>query len=91
MVKHKSGTRWSGDREVRRCCVQSTPCIRRRGACVSLFGLKTKVGGFSGLGLKTDSCGLVIWPRNHRDGFLVYASKLSGLRFVRCVTKPTGG
>jgi hypothetical protein len=79
MVKHKSGTRWSGDREVRRCCVQSTPCIRRRGACVSLFGLKT------------DSCGLVIWPRNHRDGFLVYASKLSGLRFVRCVTKPTGG
>jgi hypothetical protein len=35
--------------------------------------------GFPGLGLKTGSSGLVIWPQNHRDGFLVCASKSSGL------------
>jgi hypothetical protein len=29
---------------------------------VSWFGLKIKVGGFPYLGLKTGSCGLVIWP-----------------------------
>jgi hypothetical protein len=29
---------------------------------VSWFGLKTKVSGFPSLGLKTGSCGLVIWP-----------------------------
>jgi hypothetical protein len=27
--------------------------------------------------------------QNHRDGFLVLALKLSGLRFVGCVSKPT--
>jgi hypothetical protein len=36
-------------------------------------------GGFSGLGLKTGSSGLVIWPQNHRDGFLVWVSKPCGL------------
>jgi hypothetical protein len=30
-------------------------------------------------------------PQNHHDGLLVWASKPSGLRFVSCVTKPTGG
>jgi hypothetical protein len=36
---------------------------------------------------------LVWWfgPRNHRDGFLVWVSKLSGLRFVGSATKPTEG
>jgi hypothetical protein len=37
-------------------------------------------GGFSGLGIKTGSSGLVIW-----------ALKPSELRFVGCVTKPTEG
>jgi hypothetical protein len=37
-------------------------------------------GGFPGLGLKIDSCSLVIWD-----------SKSSGLRFVGCATKPTDG
>jgi hypothetical protein len=37
-------------------------------------------GGFPGLGLKTGSASLVIW-----------ASKLSGLRFVGCATKPMEG
>jgi hypothetical protein len=46
---------------------------------------------FTGLGLKTGSCGLMIWPQNHHDGFLVWASKPSGLQFVDCATKPTGG
>jgi hypothetical protein len=39
-------------------------------------------GGFLGLGLKTSSSGLVIWASNHHDGFLVWASKPSRLRFV---------
>jgi hypothetical protein len=37
-------------------------------------------GGFSGLGLKTGSFGLVIW-----------ASKSSGVRFIGCATKPMKG
>jgi hypothetical protein len=37
-------------------------------------------GGFPGLGLK-----------NHRNGFLVWTSKSSGLQFVGCATKPTEG
>jgi hypothetical protein len=46
-------------------------------------------GGFLGLGLKTGSYGLV--SQNHRDGFLVWASKPSRLRFIGCATKPMGG
>jgi hypothetical protein len=41
--------------------VRSAPCTRRRGARVSWLNRKTTVGGFSGLGLKTGSCSLVIW------------------------------
>jgi hypothetical protein len=37
-------------------------------------------GGFPGLGLKTDSSGLMIW-----------ASKPSGIQFIGCVIKPTEG
>jgi hypothetical protein len=36
------------------------PCTCRRGARVSWLSLKTKVVGFPGLGLKTDSSGLMI-------------------------------
>jgi hypothetical protein len=43
-------------------------------------------GGFPGLGLKTGNYG-----QNHHDGFLVCASKSSGLQFVGCATKPTEG
>jgi hypothetical protein len=45
--------------------VRSAPRIRRRGAHVSWFSLKTKVGSFSQFGLKIDgydSCGLVSKP-----------------------------
>jgi hypothetical protein len=45
--------------------------------------------GFPGLDLKTDSSDLVIYSQNHRDGFLVWASKSSRLRFVGCAIKPT--
>jgi hypothetical protein len=48
-------------------------------------------GGFPDLGLKISSSGLVIWPQNHRDGFLVWALKPSGLWFVGCTTKPMEG
>jgi hypothetical protein len=35
---------------------------------------------------------MVWWfePQNYHDGFLVWASKPCGLRFVDCITKPTG-
>jgi hypothetical protein len=42
-------------------CVVCTVHMRR-GARVFWLNLKTKVGGFPGLGLKPGSCGLVIWP-----------------------------
>jgi hypothetical protein len=45
---------------------------------VSWLSLKSKVDGFPDLDLKTDSCGLMIWPQNHRDGFLVWASNQVG-------------
>jgi hypothetical protein len=35
--------------------------------------------------------GLVIWPQNYHDSFLVLTSKSSGLRFVSCATKLMGG
>jgi hypothetical protein len=46
-------------------------------------------GGFSGLGLKTGSYGLVIWAL--KSCFLVCVSKPSRLQFVSCSTKPMGG
>jgi hypothetical protein len=48
-------------------------------------------GGFLGLGLKTDSFGLVIWASKSPRRFLGWASKPSELRFVGCTTKPTEG
>jgi hypothetical protein len=56
----------------------------------SVLSLKLRVT-FTGLGLKTGSRGLMIWPQNHHNGFLVWASKSSGLRFVGCATKLIGG
>jgi hypothetical protein len=52
MVKHRSSTRWPNDREVGWRSVRFATCIRRRGAWVSWFSLKTKVDGFSRFGLK---------------------------------------
>jgi hypothetical protein len=56
------------------------------------FGLnKTTGSGFLGCASKPAS---IIWwfgSQNHRDGFLIWASKLSRLRFVGCAIKPTGG
>jgi hypothetical protein len=48
-------------------------------------------GGFSGLGLKTGSSGLVIWASKSPRWFLGLASKPSRLRFVGCATKPLEG
>jgi hypothetical protein len=62
--------------------VRFAPCTRRRGAQVSWFELKTKIGdffrfglktggfGFLGLGLKTGSYGLVIWASKSSRRFL---------------------
>jgi hypothetical protein len=47
--------------------------------------------GFPSLGLKTDICGLVIWPTKSPRRFLGLGSKSSGLEFVGCATKLTGG
>jgi hypothetical protein len=56
----------------------------------SRFGLKTGGFGFSSLDLKTGSYVLIIWALKSSRGFLVWASKSSGLRFVGCITKSTG-
>jgi hypothetical protein len=48
-------------------------------------------GGFSGLGLKTGSSGLMIWASKSLRRFLVWASKPSRLRFVDCATKSMDG
>jgi hypothetical protein len=50
---HRTGTRWSGDREVGWRRVRSAPCTWRRGAQVSWLSLKTKVDGFYGLASKS--------------------------------------
>jgi hypothetical protein len=44
---YRSGTWWSGDREVRWRRVLSAPCMWRREAQVSWLSLKTKVDGLS--------------------------------------------
>jgi hypothetical protein len=51
---HRSDTRWPDDWEVRWRRLWSAPCMRRRGARVSWFSLKTKVNDLS-----------VVWPQNH--------------------------
>jgi hypothetical protein len=48
-------------------------------------------GGFSSLGLKTESFGLVIWASKSPLQFLVWVSKPSEFQFVGCATKPTEG
>jgi hypothetical protein len=65
MVKHRSGTRWPDDREFGWRCVWTAPCIRRQGAHISWFSLKTKVDSFSQFALKTGgygSCGSASKP-----------------------------
>jgi hypothetical protein len=62
---HRSGTRWSGGKEVGCHRVRSAPGTWRLGARVSWLSLKIKVNGLS-----------VLWPQNHWDGFSsVWASK----------------
>jgi hypothetical protein len=59
---------------------------------VSWLSLKTKVvEGFLIWALKPAALAWWFGHQNHRDDFLVCASKSSRLRFVSCVTKPTEG
>jgi hypothetical protein len=55
---HRSGTQWSGGREVGWCRVRSAPGTWRLGVRISWLSLKTK---FNDL--------WVVWPQNHLDGF----------------------
>jgi hypothetical protein len=49
-------------------------------------------GGFSGLSLKTDSSGLVVWGSKSSRRFLGLGLKMPiALRFVGCATKPMAG
>jgi hypothetical protein len=68
---HRSGTQWSSDREVGWHHVRSVSCTWRLGARVSWLSLKTKVNGL-----------LVVWPQNHRDGFLRFGLKIGGDGFL---------
>jgi hypothetical protein len=91
MVKHRSDTRWLSDPEVGWRRVRSALCTWRRGAHVSWLSLKIKVDCFP---VWTSKLVTLVWcfgPQNHYNGFLVWASKWSRLRFVGCTRKPTGG
>jgi hypothetical protein len=59
---------------------------------VSWLSLKTKmVKDFT---VWASNLAVLIWSfgaQNHRGGFLIWSSKLSGLQFVSCATKPTLG
>jgi hypothetical protein len=84
MVKDRSDTQWPEDREV-----GDTVCSLHRAQGDEengFLGLASTPWSscFPGLGLKTGSCGLVTWPKNLHDGFVVWASKPIGLRFVGC-------
>jgi hypothetical protein len=88
---HRSGTRWSGDREVELHRMRSTPCTWRRGARVSWLSLKTKVDGLSVVWPQNHWDGLsVVWHQNHRDGFLRFGLKTGGDCFLQFGLK-TGG
>jgi hypothetical protein len=65
MIRHKSGSRWPNNREVRWLHVRFVSYTWRRWeAQVSWFSLKTGGDGLS-----------VVWPQNHCDSFLIWASK----------------
>jgi hypothetical protein len=65
MIKHRSGTWWPDDWEVRWCCVWSTPCIRRRGAWVVDSASKPRMTISPGLTSKPVATVLVFWLQNH--------------------------
>jgi hypothetical protein len=76
MIRHKSGTRWSDDRDIRWHRVRSVSYTgRRQEAQVFWFGpqLVLTVSWFG--------------PQNHRDDFLVWVSKPSARRFVGLLRK----
>jgi hypothetical protein len=73
---HRSGTQWSGDREVGCRRVQYVPCTWRRGAQISWLSLKTKVDGLS-----------VVWPQNHWDGFWRFGLKICSTVFAGLASK----
>jgi hypothetical protein len=76
-----------GDKERVFLSLDSKP---RLTAC-QWFHLKTTWMGFPVLFLK--SVATVWWfrPQNHDNGFLIWVSKSSGVWFIGCATKPTGG
>jgi hypothetical protein len=76
---HRSGTRWSGGREVGWRRVRSAPGTWRLGALVSWLRLKTKVDGL-----------WVVWPQNHSDGFHRFDLKTSGDGFLQFGLKAGG-
>jgi hypothetical protein len=52
---------------------------------------KPKLTGFLVWASKPAAAVWWFGPQNHHDNFLVWALKLSGLQFIGCATKPTGG
>jgi hypothetical protein len=74
---HRSGTRWSGGREVRWCRVRSAPDTSRLGAQVSWLSLKPRSMVCEWFGLKT--------TRAVSGGF---ASKPAAMVFASLASKP---
>jgi hypothetical protein len=87
---HWSGTQWLDDREVGWRRLWSTPCTKRQGEWVSYLSLKTKVGTFPNLGLKTSSCGLVIWATKSPWCFLGLGLKIKWAMVCRLRYKTDG-
>jgi hypothetical protein len=90
MVKHISGTWWPDDQEVGWHCVRYAPCTMRGWAQVSWLSLKTKVIGFSGLGLKTGSYSLVICSSKSLQWFLGLDLKTKWATICRSCHKTNG-
>jgi hypothetical protein len=90
MVKHRLSTRWPDEREKGWRCVWSAPWTKRRGACVSWLSLKTKVVGFFGLSLKTDSYDLVICATKLTWRFLGLGLKTKWVMIYRLCHKTDG-
>jgi hypothetical protein len=87
MVKHRSSTRWPGDREVGWRCIQPAACTRWRGARIFWFSLKTKVDGFSWFVLKPLDMVFVVWPQNHPLEFPGFGLKTGSWCLVILLTK----
>jgi hypothetical protein len=88
---HRSVTRWPDGREVGWRRVRSAPGTWRLEAGFLVEPQNQVGGGFSGLGLKTGSSGLVIWASKLPRRFLGLGLKIKWTSVCRLPHKIDGG